>query len=256
MKNRALLLDIISTNRMNDAYALDWLNIYNFLQDINAVASCFTQLETDLQRYAAQLPDKSFLQLNDDGKYVFTDNSTNSHKVLSGYLYQWARENGFKHKAKIIQALSDKDFYKLLTSHTIFKDDADDIGSHHGAWTHALQWYCIFLRQKNTHFLSHSPLSIYEEFSRGINKANMNLWHLMLDKVGARDFSSPEFTLRFILEEHQRWPLLAECLRRRQHKLLYKFETTDAYITSLRKKHADELRDGVISTPFKSYKKC
>lgn len=258
MKNRALVLDIIAKNRMRPSFILDWTNIYTFLQDIKSVELCFVQLESELQNYAAQLEDKSFLAINKDGKYVLSDESNKCHKVLSGFLYQWARENGFRRKAKLIQALSDDNFYKLLKSLTIFKDDADDIGSLHGAWAHALQWYCIFTQHKETHFLMHFPVTVYQEFGYGINQADMNLWHLMFDKVGASDFTSPEFTTQFLLdnENRKKWPLLAECVERREKKLLEKFKTSSEYFAALKKKHGGELEDGVVSKPLASYKKC
>lgn len=240
---------------MNSSFTNDWLSIYKFTRSTHSFEPYFIHLEAQLQQYVANLPDTNFLIKNDEGSYSLPSENglaCKSYKIFSSFMYQWASKNGFAFKSKLTQALMDNDFYNLLLSKSIFKDCADDVGAEHGAWSHALQWYCIIEHQKKTYFLAHQPLEIYQAFVTKVNIANYNLWHLLFDKYGENNFSSPEFTMKFLLDDENRkkWPLLAECIERRENKTHFKYGTSEAYIRHLEEKNAGKFDRGIMMSPL------
>lgn len=226
----------------------DFLAIEKFLSREEKVTPYFDQLEKDLQKYASSLPRDQHKLVRVEHRWklpIFNNNLEPNacYKILSGYLYQWAKENGFQQSAKLIDALSPEVFHGLLTKLTFFKDCANNIGKTHGVWSHALQWYLIIEHHKKTGFLSCPPLSLYAEFG--------NIWDEILDLVDDRRFTSPEHVTRTMsaLNLRERWPLLAESFCRASSRTTPKDGSNYQY--SLRLKHYSEAVDGVVIRKFK-----
>lgn len=255
----SLLIKKVADEEMDQTYLPDWLAILNFLHDPNIVEPYFEELESELQNYVKRLEDKSEFMLMDDGRYLLgidKDNRYKRYKVLSGYLYEWAKNNGFKNHAKVISALDEKVFFSLLSSHTFFKDNASNVGNDHGIWSHAIQWYLIFKHHQKTNFLQHNPLAVYASMHTTRNEENatnsITVWMLVVDKYNINNFCSPEYVTQTISHflKRDKWPLLAQSIIRSQDKLNWKFGSTDGYSKHQLNKHAGEQVDGVVMRTF------
>ena len=193
------------------------------------------------------MPAAATFALRDDGKYLLPTCSTNPYKchgILSGFLYQWASDNGFQRWAKMLAELSSKTFFSLLTSRSIFKDNAVIVGDFHGAWSHVLQWYFIIEHHKHLAFLRHSPIEIYQKLGdHAFLVAGAPVpppWDIIHDAYNKNNFTSPEFMTHYFLEQsaNTQWPLLSESIRRMQAKMFHKYGNEDGYAFHLRIKHA------------------
>jgi hypothetical protein len=255
----ALLIKKAVSEKLDLKFLPDWLAILKFLHDTDLVETYLIQLEAALQEHVKHSHVKDLLVLQNDETYVMGKNEKNHyqrHKILSTYLYQWAKESGFKLNAKIIKGIDEDVFFSLLTSHTFFKDTASNVGNDHGVWSHALQWHFIIKHYEKTKFLQHSPLDVYASFStlppESERTNSVTIWMLVLDKFNTNTFSSPEYITQTIghrLKYHQ-WPLLAQSVTRSQDKLLWKFGSVAGYAKYQEVKHAAEQVDGVVRRKF------
>lgn len=218
---------VCATHNVDPEYLPDLLAIFQFIHQHDKVETCLDQLEQSLQQYAAQQADKNY-------------------KILSGYFYQWAQENGFKQKAKIIDALPSDIFLNLLRTQTIFKDSTAMLNISHGMWSHTIQWYCIFAHHQQTRFLQHDPIDVYSQLS----KINPEVWNYLLDRMNLKFYNCPEYLTNTITEKTERFPLLSAALTRQKEKLVWGLKHHGAYHQHLLKKHAADARDGVIYKPF------
>ena len=140
---------------------------------------------------------KSQLKVLVTGSYALPRDKVNpyqTHKILSGCLYQWAAQNGFAQPVKIVTALDKEVFFNLLTSKSLMKDAAADVGYEHGTWSHALQWYVIFEHHKRSNFLKHSPMEVYANFGalppKEFARTNeMSIWMVVLDQLNINNNS-------------------------------------------------------------------
>jgi hypothetical protein len=235
--------------KFNLEYLHDWLAIYQFLHNPELVNSYLDRLEQALQDSAHAVAKRSKFSLNDDEKWLLPESRRNPyarHKVLSSYLYDWAQEHGFKQKAKFIGLLSGETFLGMLRAKSIFKDSSVSANIHHGAWSHALQWYCIIEHFKDAPFLLHRPLEVLQSFGDAkqlITSRILNLaWDYILDRSGDDLFSSPTAITNYLMESESRyrWPLLAESVARQEEKSSNKFGDYYDYTCHLAEKHVDE----------------
>lgn len=214
---------ICAKNAVPPEYLADLIAIFQFIHQHDLVESCLDQLEQSLEQYASQQADKN-------------------HKIVSGFFYQWAQQNGFQQKAKIIDALPPELFLTLLSSQTIFKDSTAMLNISHGMWSHAIQWYCIFEYQKMSGFLQHDAMNIYLQ----LGKTNPEIWNYLLDRMGLKFYNCPEFLTSNIMTHADRWPLLSATLTRQREKLFWGMQHHGSYQQHLLKKHAADAHDGII----------
>jgi hypothetical protein len=240
----------------------DMAAICRFLGDVRLVDKYLSQLEGCLQEKAKVLSQEFDFSTDNEGRLVlFTQNAPaenryQRYKLLSSYLDGWADENGFKQKAKIIRALSRKEFFHLLLSKSWIKDSAYDLNVNekgdHGIWTHALQWYCVFEHHKASHFLKTDPIKLYQQFAGGskskIGSFTGNLWRTIFDNFKKANYTCPEYvTERIISNSADQWPLLSETVYRAQQKMkanaaefgLFKY---------MKMKHPEARKKGVVLT--------
>ncbi len=235
--------------KFNLEYLHDWLAIYQFLHNPELVNSYLDRLEQALQESADAVAKRCKFSLTDDEKWLLPQSRRNPyarHKVLSSYLYDWAQEHGFKQKAKFIGLLSGEQFLSMLRAKSIFKDSSVTANIHHGAWSHALQWYCIIEHFKASPFLLHRPLDVLQSFGDAkqlITSRILNLaWDFILDRSGDDFFSSPTGITNYLMqsESRNRWPLLGESVARQEEKSSHKFGNYYDYTCHLAEKHVNE----------------
>ncbi len=84
----------------------------------------------------------------------------------------------------------------------------------HGAWSHAIQWYCIIEHSKRTPgFMRHAPFFIYKHIGQ--------LWNHIVDQTDVDDFTCPEYITSLLIEPSSlnHWPLLAGSVARTHAKM-------------------------------------
>lgn len=254
LQSENIFRKVCASNDVDPEYLPDLLTIFRFIHQHDKVETCLDKLEQSLQQYAATLADKTGLMINHDGHYHLASRNADyqkCYKVLSGFFYDWAQENGFKQKAKIIDALAPASFLNLLSTQTIFKDSTAMLNISHGMWSHTIQWFCIFEYQRQTNVLQHAPMSIYQQ----LGKTNPEIWNYLLDRMSVKFYNCPEFLTDSIISKTERWPLLSATLNRQKDKLLWGLTNRGAYhkhlLTKHDAKHTDNAVDGVVYRSIK-----
>lgn len=237
-------------------YISDWLAISLFLLNAENVKEYLQQLEDELQNYCSKLPKKMRPPQDDQGYYYFASSKETPYernKILSGYLYDWAQKNGFDSHAKIISYLPESKFVGMLRDKTFFKDSAANVGERHGAWSHALQWYCIIEHYKKTKFLKNDPLELYQSLGSPECRNGGDLWNMVLDRYSNLSFLSPEYMTETLTLPRMRvsHPLLSASVSRLQDKMQ---RAPKQYKADLYLKHKEEMEDGVVMREFKKPK--
>lgn len=238
-------------------YLHDMLAIYQFLRHNQRVESYLDALEQAVQEYAAPAARHKNLMINFQGKYALPTLSLpprrewnadtipygESFKILSGYLYQWAKDQGFAHRAKILAALTPQGFQSLLTSKSIFKDSSPSLLSEHGMWSHTIQWWCVFAHDHQSGFLCNDPIDVYVK----MGEVDSRFWDRIFDNGPTTEFfTSPEFVTETILADVVRWPLLAGTLQNQKLKIEHDPLNNDRYKNHLRQKHPDHQDDNIV----------
>lgn len=245
-KEMRVIIDECGTRHFNLDYLHDWLAIYQFLRDPEQVTPYLDQLEAGLQQYAAIHNKRLMLQKNDEDKLALPNSKQNPYerqKILSQFMYEWAHNNGFQQRAKFIGLLSSRNFQSLLRAKTIFKDSSVSANIKHGAWSHAIQWYCIMEHQKQRHFLHHHPLDVLKSFGdqkQLITARSQKLaWDMIADNPADVFFCSPIAITAYMIqtESMQRWPLLAGTIARQENKSNIKYGDYRGYTKYLADKH-------------------
>lgn len=194
---------------------VDYLTIEHFLTNKPLIETYLDELEQHLQQHA-RAKNITDMQTRPDGRLALPaaqPGQYKRHKILSDVICDWSKQHGFTAQAKIIGLLSHRDFLGLLSSLTLLKDNAVDAGEYHGAWSHAIQWYCIMEHQKRNHFLRHEPLQLY--------KGAGPIWNKVFDLLGDTDYTcAPHVTHRmYYPDAMDRWPLLAGSITRIYNKM-------------------------------------
>lgn len=226
----------------------DRLAVYQFLRDTKKVEPYLDQLETALQHRAASLARRNHFLIAENGQYqlpVVRENPYAHFKVLSRFLYPWACRNGFQQQGKYIGILQQNDFLSLLAEKTIFKDSSISANLDHGAWSHAIQWFCIFEHQKASRFLQHPAIEVYQSFGSPDQMRAPFLdsaWDEIVDRLDARNFTTPGEITRILSlpASMKRWPILCGSFVRQEQKSREKFGSYGGYTKYLGEKHADE----------------
>lgn len=244
------VLDITSechTRKFDMEYLHDWLAIFLFLRDPEQVTPHLDELENSLQQKARSLAKRRKFNLTEDEKFALPDAKRNPYdhlKILSGVLYEWAKENGFRQRAKFNALIKSSDFMRLLRQKTIFKDSSVSADIHHGSWPHPIQWYCIIEHHKITPFLLHDPLDVLKSFGDDKQLATARssklAWDMIVDRFDRNMFfTSPYVITSYLAEENQmqKWPLLGGSIQRQEEKSQYKFGDYRGYTTYLAEKH-------------------
>lgn len=251
----AKFFNFLEDSTLDPAYMSDWVSIYAFLLHKNDVNPYLDQLEEQLQiAYPFRIKKR---KVRSDGKYTLPedkDNPSQRFHLLSSFLYSWAQDNGFAKRGKLIKGVTSEDFFTLLTTRTFFKDCAIDVGREHGAWSHMLQWYCIFEHDKTTHFLSHNAVHLYEMLGhpyQGIEDAS-ELWVRLFDLQHKPRYISPEFFTTTMANEEMsyQWPLLRDSINRHQKKIATQYGSAQGYRDHLVAKHANKSQNGIVFKRF------
>lgn len=125
----------------------DLIKIVLFLSDPENVIPYLNKLEKILEEKAKTLEVNGVKQYDEQNKkfIAYEDNKPlKHHKLLSNYLSQWAKENGFEGITKIYKLLPGNTFFKMLEqgrSPTI--DKGARAIEQHGEWSHFLQLWCV-----------------------------------------------------------------------------------------------------------------
>jgi len=240
--------------QFNLEYLHDWLAINQFLSTPELVNPYLDKLEQALQKQVNKIGKRRKFAVTDDDKWSLPESTRNPyarHKILSKYLYDWAAEHGFQQKAKFISLLNGETFLSMLRAKTLFKDSSVTANIHHGAWSHALQWYCIVEHYLETSFLTHEPLDVLQSYGDATqlntSRSLFLAWDFTLDKSGDYFFTSPTDITRYLTdpEHHDRWPLLTESVTRQEEKSSHKFGSYRGYTTHLAEKHIDKNGDSI-----------
>ena len=206
---------------------IDLLAISRALQNQTKFTEMMQQLEAELQKYVKD--NKLEFPVNESGQFTLPENKKKAFaraKILSSYLYQWAKENGFnQHQyAKINDMLKRSQFMELIGKKVIFKDDGP--GGYHGAWSHLLQWYYIIEFNKKEKFLQRKdPSDFYADLSKmSISATDRTAWDLFVDRTlllvsGRTDLRCPENMGGVLTQYNQLLPLLAGSVMRSSNKL-------------------------------------
>jgi hypothetical protein len=256
-KSMSDTLELLLSDVPYPEYLHDMLAIYQFLRHNQIVESYLDTLEQAVQKYAAQSPQRKHLITNFAGKYALPALSLpprrewnaetipyrKSFKILSGYLYQWAKDQGFTHRAKILATLTPQRFQSLLASKSIFKDSASSLLSTHGMWSHTIQWWCVFAHDKQSGFLQNDPIDMYAK----MGEVDSKFWNRIFDNGPTTEyFTSPEFLTETILADVVRWPLLAGTLQNQKLKIEHDPLNNDRYKNHLRQKHPGHQDDNIV----------
>lgn len=247
VKMSAMLLDL-SDEKFHLNFTPDWISIYRLMLNHDIMEQHLDQLEQSLQNYCRSHHNN--LPTRRDGMFVLPTvpaNPQHQFKILSGFMYEWARENDFKQRAKLLGGVEARPFFKMLLTRSIFKDCAVNVGEEHGAWSHAIQWYCVFEHHKQTGFLVHTPMETYQEFGDPSQQRTEhgNMWEKIFDQAFGDDFTSPEHLMRsaeddvFTVAAGKR-PLLSQTLIRNQAKMFEKYGNEMGYRSHLQEKHAND----------------
>ncbi len=173
-----------------DEYLFDCLEVHALINNRIRCNSMLQQLEDGLQKYAVEI-NAPLVDYNGEMKMLpHNQESMAKGKILSGFLYRWAKENGFNktNYAKILGTLTTDEFFSVLSQRLFFKD-AKVFPPLHGAWSHALQFYIIIEANKKDKFLTHDPVDFYAFLGDPKNKSKdsiATLWYMMLDRMDAR----------------------------------------------------------------------
>lgn len=194
-------------------YFVDYLSIEQFLANKPLIESYLDELEKLLQQHVAA-KNITELEVRKDGKLMLPASQPHKrYKILSDVICAWSKENGFTAQAKIINLLSHRNFLGLLSSLTLLKDNAVNAGEYHGAWSHAIQWFCIIEHNKRTGFLRNEPRQLY--------KSAGPIWNKVFDLLGDVDFTCPPHMTRRMYRPDalDKWPLLAGSITRIYNKM-------------------------------------
>ncbi len=246
LKKMSLFLMDLRGSKCKPEYAADFLTIYQLLENNNLAASYMDVLESKLQNQAVDLGCHGKLLLRDDGKFKFQSTDRKKHKILSSFMYQFAKENGFKQIAKLTTKMDSNDFLYLIKSQTFFKELVPHFRYSHGSWTHAIQWFLIITHHQKTACLSHDPVDVYREMGQAGVTNKKHPWDLLVDIYEGKAYTSPEFIHDLFTSyankntNSKRWPLLAGTINRTQI-------SREEAERKLIKKYGKQYWEGVVS---------
>ena len=241
------LLKLMLEENCNFLYLHDMLAIYQFIRNKKTFDECLDQLEQALQSHASQSESTDVIPVSQDGSFFYIKKAAfqvaKSHGLVSDYFYSWARDNGFKKKAKIIGFLEPAKFKSLLKDKTIFKDATPVLNPLHGMWSHTIQWWSVFSHHKNTSFLQHTPMQLYQQFGCQSSK----VWDKVFDNGPSfAYYTSPESLTEALISNDRRWPLLSGTLHNQKFKMTFTPFYKEVYLEKIKYKHADDFANGVV----------
>lgn len=249
-----LLNNELTSRNVPADFQQDFIAIFHFLRNLDDFLRQLDALEKALQAYTTSSPIADKIPKNTHGLFHLPEPKNpdrKNHKLLSGYLYSWAKQQGFMHRAKIFSILSPDAFCLLLHEKSLLKDATPALSSRHGIWSHTIQWWCIFERNKQTPFLQHTAMALYQRF--GIE--HQAIWDIILDQgsiphIPNQHFVCPENITGAICGEQERWPLLSTTLHRQLYRQNFNPHYKHPYAQHIRDKHAADLPTGYVKTPL------
>lgn len=133
----------------------DILAIAEFLANKDAVLVQLGKLERILkERKDKMIAAGKHEEFNEENPGEYKHN-----KILSSFLYDWAKDNKFGGYAKFMTEQDQVVIAKLFQQMLLFKDVAFR-GPIHGEWTHFLQWYCLVEANTDAQFLKTAPAKL------------------------------------------------------------------------------------------------
>lgn len=234
-------------------YIEDLISIYRFLHNNDLFLTQLDALEKALQDYTTSSPIADKIPKNAHGLFHLPEPNRpekKNHKLLSSYLYAWAKEQGFSHKAKLIRQLRSDVFRSLLREQSFLKDAAPVLSSEHGIWTHMIQWWCIFqYHQLTTSFLQHTPMELYKQFGM----EDESIWDSILDRGPKQEnntYTCPENVTNRLRYNPERWPLLSTTLQRHSYRQNFYYGCTSVYNKHIQEKHVAQMETGYVKAPL------
>ena len=213
----------------------DILNILFFMLNQRAILQQLSELNSELKKNAIdkgkydEVTQKLISDPDDPNKY---------YKLLSNYLYKWAKDNGFSDSVKLDRELTSEAFLKSINEGHLFKDKAEgDIS--HGEWVHFVQWWCIVEGNKKDPFLLSTPAEIFS----WIGRQNKQIWATLFEFAGL--IRAPKDTSwrdagkfgRFMVSDEcaERYPVLHQLIKARsdqrdERKASHRASRVDALI--------------------------
>lgn len=116
----------------------DLIRVAKFLSNEHEVLKQLEHLEKSLQAHAGE-------RFNEETQLLegFKEGEVFKHqKLLSSYLCEWAKHNGFKGYARLKSIMSIKTFFSVIESGALFQDNVFQ-GHTHGDFSHFIQWVLI-----------------------------------------------------------------------------------------------------------------
>lgn len=236
------LENISSTQMFPSSIDSDIAQIYNFPNDpspeeksIITVAHVLSnkefvfralkKLEAELVKRKEELTasGKNFTVTQDWNKKKYKDN-----KLLSGFLYKWAKENGFTGYARVLKETDARSMLAMFSRGYLYKDNAFR-GPLHGEWIHFLQWYILTEVQKEQGLMDVSPVDLLRWI--GGHQQGQTLWDKTFEGDQVENKSAlyqPDFDARkfnkfnqFLLGEEckNEFPILHESIYHRESKV-------------------------------------
>lgn len=155
-------------------------------------------------------------------------------KLLSGYLSQWARDNGFSGYAKSLKDVPGKLMLKNFSEGLLFKDKAFR-GIGHGEWPHFLQWYILTEAHRDNNCLPVKPRQLLVWIGKQSDGSTIwdNTFEAPSPVTSANSLYDPEFDAGrvldfsyFLLSEEcqDKFPVLHEVIYKRSRKFPSKKE--------------------------------
>lgn len=245
-----LLLKEIISEGVEIKYYHDLLALYKFMMNENDFSNHLCVLENELQTYLQTSLPHLKLPTNQSGKYHLNCddmNTVKTYKILSGYLSQWASNQGFEYMSKTLDYLDGDMFRSLLRSKTIMKDSTKYVKPSHGKWSHCIQWRVISLYNDRARFLQHSLIDLYQLFGN----LKGYFWDTIFDAIKfSTGYANPVCVTEFITDNPDKLPLLYATVKRHMHKLgsAHTFFNNQSYKDKQEQKHCGDLKVGYCLT--------
>lgn len=200
----------------------DFLTIARLLYNDETLMTGLQQLEIQLRQHAQDMK-ANVTEIKPGMIKLGGESKTKKQKLLSSFLYQWARENGFNpdQYAKATGNISSHHLARLFASKTLFKQSKADRDV--GPFAFFLLCYVATEANKKSPCLTHTvPELVASIASPAYNKNNK----LSLTRI----FFPTEYIGRLISNDtlaldRERLPLLSDCYRRYQSQYMLPWVT-------------------------------
>ncbi len=201
----------IDANVTDEDYLFDFLIVKHYLNDKKECNAAFGRLEENLQLYATEIKADLVSEPNKLKQLPSPSNDKpyNKQKILSGFLYRWAKEQNLNKEeyVEILDILDRDTFLEFVAKKMLLKDFG--AGYKHGTWPHVLQLFLIIELNKIYHFMAHDPVDLYAYLGNPLCKSKSNLstiWDKVVDLPPgkATGYDNPENLTEYLYKDGQK----------------------------------------------------